>query len=48
MFENHNKVLFKNVSETSYVYILNGQKFIENAISGIFWGVIENLKLAVK
>ena len=37
MFENHNKVLFKNVSETSYVYILSGQKFIENAKNGQFW-----------
>ena len=48
MFENHNKVLFKNVSETSYVYILSGQEFIKNAINGQFLGVIENLKLAVK
>ena len=41
MFENHNKVLFKNVSETSYVYILSGQEFIKNAQNGHFWRVFE-------
>ena len=31
MFENHKKVSFNIASEASYVYILSGQKFIENA-----------------
>ena len=42
------KVSFNIVSEASYVYILSGQKFIENAKNGSFWRVFENLKLAVK
>ena len=44
MFENHKKVAFNIASEASYVYILNGQKFIKNAKVVIF----EKLKLAVK
>ena len=42
------KVAFNIASEASYVYILSGQKFIENAKNGQFWRVFENLKLAVK
>ena len=42
------KVSFNIASEASYVYILSGQKFIKNAKNGPFWGVFENLKLAVK
>ena len=30
MFENRKKVSFNITSEASYVYILSGQKFIEN------------------
>ena len=32
------KVSFNNASEASYVYILSGQKLIENAIYGQFGG----------
>ena len=39
------KVEFNIASEASNVNILSGQKFIKN---GRFWGVFENLKLAVK
>ena len=42
------KVSFNIASEASYVYILSGQKFIENAIFGPIWRVFENLKIAVK
>ena len=42
------KVSFNIASEASYTYILSGQKFIENAKNGPFWGVFENLKVAVK
>ena len=42
------KVTFNIASEASYVYILSGQKLIENAKNGPFWRVFENLKLAVK
>ena len=42
------KVSFKLAGEASYVYILSGQKLIENAKNGPFWRVFENLKLAVK
>ena len=31
VFENHKKVSFNIASEASYVYILSGQKLIENA-----------------
>ena len=31
------KVSFYIASEASYVYILNGQKFIKNAKNGPFW-----------
>ena len=37
IFENHRKVSFNIASEASYVYILSGQKFIENATNGLFW-----------
>ena len=33
------KVSFNIASEASYVYILIGQKFIENAKNGQFWRV---------
>ena len=42
------KVSFNIASEASHVYILIGQKLIKNAKNGSFWGVFENLKLAVK
>ena len=42
------KVSFNIESKASYVYILNGQKFIKNAKNGQFWQVFENMKLAVK
>ena len=42
------KVSFNIASEASYVYILSGQKLIQNAKNGPFWRVLENLKLAVK
>ena len=42
------KVALNIVSEASYVYILSGQKFIENAKNGRFWRVFEKLTLAVK
>ena len=42
------KVSFNIASQASYVYILSGQKLIENAKNGQFWRVFENLKLAVK
>ena len=46
VFENHRKSLIL-ASEVSYIYILSGQKFIENVKNGPFWRVFENLKLAV-
>ena len=42
------KVSFEIASEASYVYILSGQKLIQNTKNGPFWLVFENLKLAVK
>ena len=42
------KVSINITSEASYVYILSGQKLIENAKNGPFWRIFENLKLAVK
>ena len=42
------KVSFNIVSEARYVYILSGQKLIKSAKNGLFWSVLENLKLAVK
>ena len=42
------KVSFNIASEASYVYILSGHKFIENAKNDPFLRVFENLKLAVK
>ena len=42
------KVSFNIASEASYVYNLNGQKFIEKCQNGPFWRVFKNLKLAVK
>ena len=41
-------MLIDIVSEASYVYILSGQKLIQNAKNGQFWQVFENLKLVVK
>ena len=41
-------LILQLMSEASYVYILSGQKFIKIAKNGPFWGVFENLKLAVK
>ena len=35
-------VSFNIASEASYVYILSGQKLIENAKNGPFWRVFEN------
>ena len=35
------KVSFNIESKASYVYILNGQKFIKNAKNGQFWQVFE-------
>ena len=48
VFENHKKVSFNIASEASYVYIMSGQKLNKNAKNGSFWGVFQNLKLAVK
>ena len=48
MCENHKKIAFDIASESSYVYILSGQKLIENAKKGQFGRVFENLKLSVK
>ena len=42
------KVSFNIASETSYVYILSGQKLIKNAKNGPFERVFKDLKLAVK
>ena len=47
MFENHTKSLILQC-EQRYIYVLSGQKLIENAKNVQFWGVFENLKLAVK
>ena len=40
VFENHRIVS----CEANYIYILSGQKFIENAKNGPFWRVVESLK----
>ena len=45
MFENHNKVLFKNASETSYVYILSEQKVIKKAKNGQVWRILKTWSL---
>ena len=42
------KVSFNISSEASYVYIMSGQKLIENAKNGHFWRVFEKVKLEVK
>ena len=42
------KVSFNIASEASYVYILSGQRLIQNAKNGPLWRVFEKLKLAVK
>ena len=42
------KVSFNIASEASYVYILSGQKLIQNVKNGPFWRVFENMKRAVK
>ena len=42
------KVSFNIASEASYVYLLSGQKLIQNAKNGPIWRVFENLKFAVK
>ena len=41
------KVSFKITSEASYVYILSGQKFIENAKNSQFWQKIQNATFLV-
>ena len=38
------KVSFNIASEASYVYLLNGQKFIKSAKNDRFWRVFENLE----
>jgi len=49
VFENHRKKISFNIaSEESYVYILSGQKLMENAKNGSFGRVFENLKFAVE
>ena len=47
VFENRSKSRIQ-YGELFYVYILSGQKLIENAKNSPFWRVFENLKLAVK
>ena len=42
--KNIQKVKFNIASETSYVFILSGQKFIKNAKLDPFWRVFEKLK----
>ena len=42
------KVSFNIAINASHVYILSGQKLIENAKNGPFWRDFENLKLSVK
>ena len=42
------KIAFNIASEASNVYILSGQKLIENAKNGPLWRVFEKLKLAVR
>ena len=44
VFENHKKVSINIASEASYVYILRGQKFIENAKEKQ-WSILENFKV---
>ena len=39
------KVSFNIASEASYVYISNGQKFIQNANNSIFWWVLKSWSL---
>ena len=41
MFENHKKVVINIASVASYVNILSGQKFIENAKNGQFGEVLK-------
>ena len=48
VFENHSKKSQLTLSETSYVYILSGQKFVKNAKNGSDWQVFENLKFTAK
>ena len=48
LLKNKLKTLRNIESEASYVYILSGQKFIENAKNSPFWRVFENLKLTVR
>ena len=47
MSENRQKVAFNIASEASYVYIVSGQKLVKDTKNS-FWGVFENLQLAVK
>ena len=44
--KNTEKVSLNNSNEASYVYILSGQKLINNAKNGPFWRLFEYLKLA--
>ena len=39
VFENRPKVSFNIASEASYVYILSGQKLMENAKNAPFWNI---------
>ena len=43
--ENQKKVLFHIAIEASYVYILNGQKFVKNAKNGHFDEFLKALNL---
>ena len=44
VFENDRKSLIQDCD----IYILSGQKFVENAKNGSIWRFFENLKLVVK
>ena len=48
MFENHRKSLIQHCELRSYVYILSGQKIIENSKNSQFWQVQTTLNLVVK
>ena len=49
VFEYHRKsLIFNNVSEANYDYILSGQKFLKMPKNGPIRRVFENVRLAVK
>ena len=48
VWKSHKKSHSMLRAKRGYIYILIGQKFIKNANNGLFWRVLENLKLAVK